>query len=337
MENSHRAKDAVYTAEYIDSKTNIAQVHEIFKKMKGNFIAVIHEHHIAGIAHRDKIVALFATQYGYSLYANRPIGEIMDRNPLIVDGNLDMVGVMKQVIQRPEATFYDDVIVASDGVFDGLASIKALLIEQYKQLREKLRELEEQHMVLAQTMTSSLVDRNVDADSLNRKVNAILEAAREIVRTEKKAAKAAVHDQSYEAEMKGRLEMFSAIDLLQLLIQGAKSGRLNLSAGDHQGSQDFDIFLKSGNIVHSEGAGDKGLECLWKALTLQKGEFVFHFGEEATEKSIEGNSMAILLEACRRGDESENGPAAEAEIPADLFGGNTKTEPMRVPLPKAVS
>jgi len=205
------------------------------------------------------------------------------------------------VRKRNDDNFFDDLIVAADGEFCGLIAVKSLIIHQFKDLERKSLEIDEQRDILADTISTHLIDKAGGAEAVQKKVGAIVDAAQMIEHNERKWEKQPASTE--EAKMHGRLEIFSAIDLMQILIQGTKTGKLSVKTESGMGKQTYDIYLVNGNIVHAFGMQRKSLDALYRALMLQSGEFDFIFGEKAPENSISGNSMGMLLEACRLQDE----------------------------------
>lgn len=80
-----------------------------------------------GLLMKDKFLTNLATQYGVAVYMNRPIGLLMDRNPLIVSFNTPLEHVSKSAITRSEDTLYDYIIVILDGQYHGITTVKDLL------------------------------------------------------------------------------------------------------------------------------------------------------------------------------------------------------------------
>jgi hypothetical protein len=106
------------------------------------------------------------------------------------------------------------------------------------------------------------------------------------------------------ADIQGRLDDGCILDVVQLLVRTAKSGRLELHP-EGIGAQTFPcaVFLHRGNIVHAEHGENGGYDALWKALKITKGEFSFFAGHQPGTTTIRENPMTLLLEACRRQDE----------------------------------
>jgi hypothetical protein len=67
--------------------------------------------------------------------------------------------------------------------------------------------------------------------------------------------------------------------------------------------------------VHAENGSDRGHRALWKALSIQEGEFMFFYGKPGAKTSIRENPMMLLMEACKRQDESAAGLSRKEEEP----------------------
>jgi Domain of unknown function (DUF4388) len=106
------------------------------------------------------------------------------------------------------------------------------------------------------------------------------------------------------AGLQGQLDECCVLDVVQLLVQTAKTGRLELYP-EGRGAQAVPctVFVHAGNIVHAETGVDGGHSALWKALRITKGEFSFFSGEHTGAITIRENPMMLLLEACRKQDE----------------------------------
>ncbi|WP_083351201.1 GGDEF domain-containing protein [Paenibacillus naphthalenovorans] len=80
-----------------------------------------------GLIMRDRLFQQLAGQYGYSLFWNRPIDQLMDAQPLIVDEQAPVEQVSQYTTSRDLQTFYDLVIITSGGRVKGTASIRSIL------------------------------------------------------------------------------------------------------------------------------------------------------------------------------------------------------------------
>lgn len=287
----------VYSNVHLPSTVLVKDLAEQFKKQDHTFFAITENGTIAGLIGREKFLMKLGQQFGWALYADKPISALMDRNALIVDGNTSTTDVLRRVVARPPESIYDDIIVSMNGSYAGLVSIRMLMGMQLEILETQLRHTEEQRELLEQTIAAHLLDRRVDPVSMKKKAGAIVHVAQNLRKAEAEAG-----EKQGERGMKGSLEYFSVIDLLQILVQGTKTGCLWLRAGASESSQQFQVYLRHGRIYHATGAGDRGTEALWKALRLQKGDFEFNFDAWTEDSTIDVDAMELLLEGCRRQD-----------------------------------
>ena len=299
-----QAKDLVYTRHYIDATMPVRQVSEFFKTYQPNFVAVVCDGAVAGLLGREKVLGLLGSQFGWALHGDKTVASVMDDDPLVINGLCDVVQLSREAMKRPEAKFFDDVIIATGAEYTGLLSVRDLIVAQFKDLERRLVEIDEQRAVLAETLAANLVDRSgAEGVALERKVQAVLEAARELEHSERKTERYAREQRRKEVTMNGRLENFSAVDLAQVLVQGAKTGRLHLIG--LEAGREYHVYFERGRMVHGIGPFAEGEEAVCEALALHAGVFDFHFNELPHMRTIDTNPMALLMEACRRVDEGE--------------------------------
>lgn len=80
-----------------------------------------------GLVMKTNLDAKMSTQYGYSIYAKRPVNLIMDYQPIIVDYDTSIKRVSEIVTLRESDKVYDNIIVTKDDKYYGMVSIKNLL------------------------------------------------------------------------------------------------------------------------------------------------------------------------------------------------------------------
>ena len=76
---------------------------------------------------KGKFFANLATQFGVSVYMNRPIHILMDKNPLIVDYSTPLELVSKLALSRKDDDVYDYILVTKDDKYFGTITVKMLL------------------------------------------------------------------------------------------------------------------------------------------------------------------------------------------------------------------
>lgn len=90
-------------------------------------VAVVKDGKAVGIVTRTRIDHFMSGQFGYSLHARHPIGQIMNRSPLTVDYQTPIDTVSKQAMSRPALSLYDLIIITKDGSYYGIVTIRDLL------------------------------------------------------------------------------------------------------------------------------------------------------------------------------------------------------------------
>jgi len=303
---SYNAVNQVHSKAFVDAATKVSDVVAYFRKNSSQFLAVATNGKINGLISREKLLVNVGSQFGWSLHADSPIATLMDKKPLIYDGKGHTIDLLRRVVKRPIETVYDDVIIAMGGVFSGLVSVKQLMLFELDNLDDQLKVLEQQRALLQKTIATHLLDQNVSPEVWERKILAIVNTAQKMETLEQDQPELADDSSVGTVKLHGNLEAFSVIDLIQLLVQGGKTGRLELKADAQSKDILFTIFVLKGRIVHVEGKDcDGGHFALWQALKVTEGDFTFHYGCKSETVTIQENPMTLLLEACRRQDEED--------------------------------
>jgi hypothetical protein len=100
--------------------------------------------------------------------------------------------------------------------------------------------------------------------------------------------------------LSGLIEEGILPDVLQMISSNAKTGVFSIVNGQNQ----VDLFLKDGELYHALGEGMEGQTAFFAAMATQQGEFYFAETDEVPEeKTIDGNTQFLILEALRQIDE----------------------------------
>lgn len=102
------------------------------------------------------------------------------------------------------------------------------------------------------------------------------------------------------AGVEGRLEAVGAPGALQMCHLGRMTGRLEVTAGRHT----WEIDFAEGEIVGARGPELHGEEAVYGLIGLARGEFEFRPGPAARGGPLGENFAQLLLEGCRRLDET---------------------------------
>jgi PAS domain S-box-containing protein len=104
-------------------------------------------------------------------------------------------------------------------------------------------------------------------------------------------------------ELRGTLGELSIIDLAQLLVQSRKTGQLHITTDD---GLDHQLFFEAGHIVHAQSDDIEGKSVLRRLVMLRRGQFLFSNDQTAPRRTLQGDSMGLLLDACAEGDEGSS-------------------------------
>ncbi|MDF2922972.1 MAG: RNase stability modulator [Paenibacillaceae bacterium] len=88
---------------------------------------IVHGQQPVGLVMRERLFQQLAGQYGISLYWNRPIEQLMDRSPLVVEQSVPIESVSQMAMAREKNQLYDLVIITSRDKMMGVASIRTIL------------------------------------------------------------------------------------------------------------------------------------------------------------------------------------------------------------------
>lgn len=97
----------------------------------------------------------------------------------------------------------------------------------------------------------------------------------------------------------GELENLSLPDIIQTLVMGMKSARVTVSSEQQHGK----IWFDSGTVIHAETAGQDGDEAFFEMVGWTRGEFVIEHGLKSKKKTIDKDTMFLLMEGLRLMDE----------------------------------
>ena len=80
-----------------------------------------------GLVSRTKLYERLSHQFGYSIYAKRPVRLVMDDAYLAVDVNDSIDDVARKVVHRRRSEMYDEIVVLENGAYSGVVSVRDLL------------------------------------------------------------------------------------------------------------------------------------------------------------------------------------------------------------------
>ena len=104
-----------------------------------------------------------------------------------------------------------------------------------------------------------------------------------------------------EEGLVGSLDTMDLPEILQFLAMGQKSARVVLTTSEGEG----DVWMSAGNIVHATCGTLTGGPALNAMLCWRDGRFRINHGIAAPTRTIEGDTMSVLLEGLRIHDEAQ--------------------------------
>lgn len=85
-------------------------------------LAVVREGMPVGIIHRPALLNRFMHVYGREIYGKRPCSQIMDPDPLVVDGSTHIQDLSELVVRKGKQAFTTGFIITREGQYAGLGS-----------------------------------------------------------------------------------------------------------------------------------------------------------------------------------------------------------------------
>src|SRR5947207_14541079 len=80
-----------------------------------------------GLVLRSRVTHELGRQFGYALFARKPIHLFNQPTFLACDAEDDPVQVIAEATKRPESALYDDIVVTQNGAYHGLVSMRLLM------------------------------------------------------------------------------------------------------------------------------------------------------------------------------------------------------------------
>lgn len=87
-------------------------------------VVVLNDKRPVGLIMSYHLDRKLGSQYGVPLYLKRPVTQLMDPEPLIVDADTPIESVAKAAMEREQSKLYDHIIVTKNGVYKGIVSVQ---------------------------------------------------------------------------------------------------------------------------------------------------------------------------------------------------------------------
>ena len=143
----------------IDADATLGDAFRVFTHHDHEFMAVLEGNRVLGLCSRQDLGMVLGSEYGFPLFAQKPLREHLRPNPICLAANSGIREAFERVFAREADTFFDDILILGpDEAFLGLISTPTLVKLQNQFHRESIRLLREQGEEL------SLKNRQIEAD-----------------------------------------------------------------------------------------------------------------------------------------------------------------------------
>jgi len=126
----------------LNENTRCGQVLEIFKSKNEDALCILNDSgRIIGCIAKHELYRMFSTQFGFSLYNTKPIKALCESSPLVVNYHDSIKSVLEAAMSRDENQIYDDIIVANNGKYLGMVSMRQVINAYNEQDNKKATQL----------------------------------------------------------------------------------------------------------------------------------------------------------------------------------------------------
>ena len=137
------AGDLVTSQQSVPSAMLVRQLADrFFEEPELDAVALLEDGRACGLVTRPKLLLKLLRNFGYELFARRPVLRVANPEPLRVEAAAPLAEVMVRARCRPRAVVYDEVLVEDSGRFRGLISVRDLALQQSQALAASLAQRE---------------------------------------------------------------------------------------------------------------------------------------------------------------------------------------------------
>lgn len=120
--------DITIVSPTMNHDATVKDIHSLLENnLKLDGVVIVDQERPIGLIMRSHLYQLLGSRYGIPLYYEKPISQIMNTRPLIVDKTSRLEEVATQSMERESRHLYDLVIVTDQGHFTGIVSVQMLL------------------------------------------------------------------------------------------------------------------------------------------------------------------------------------------------------------------
>ncbi|RMF16247.1 MAG: CBS domain-containing protein [Alphaproteobacteria bacterium] len=121
-----------------------ADVYDLFSRDPDLLaLAVVEDGRPIGLVNRHELILRLADRFGRPLFEKKPVERLMDRDPLIVDGEADIDDLGKRILTERPSALATGFIIVHRGRYHGIGSALLLLQAQMRRMQRHAEALEE--------------------------------------------------------------------------------------------------------------------------------------------------------------------------------------------------
>lgn len=152
-----RIAELIYTRRSVSGRTPVDVVAKLFDAETDlDALATLESDGSFGLVLRSRLTRELGRQFGYALFARKPIHIFNEVDFLSCAADEDPAKVIGEATKRSESTIYDDIVVVQNGAYHGLVSMRLLMAHSKDLLMRSLAAVD------------ALEERNEKLDQLNR-------------------------------------------------------------------------------------------------------------------------------------------------------------------------
>ncbi|MFP4517927.1 MAG: ATP-binding protein [Oceanicaulis sp.] len=139
---SRTVRSLLQDAPQLDPMTSGSNVYDLFSEDPDLLVcAVVQDRRPIGLVARNAFFLRMADTHGRALFAKRPVTFIMDRDPLIVEGDRLISELSRQILTDRNGALFDGFIITKDGEYAGVGTGVALMKTLQAESEERNRKL----------------------------------------------------------------------------------------------------------------------------------------------------------------------------------------------------
>ncbi len=137
----HTIRDLIHSRASVAPQVTLNALVDYFSEHPDReSIAIIDTGNIfLGLVQKGQLMAQVGSKYGYALYERRPVTLLIDPESLALPGETAIGQAIQRVVSRTTQRVYDDIaVVGAARQFEGIVSVKNLILHQSSEIREQL-------------------------------------------------------------------------------------------------------------------------------------------------------------------------------------------------------